>query len=256
MFIPHSEVQASVQYKTVRATESGTKIGDATFYTRYSSTKGQYCVYCKYAGKKEEIATNKNVSPFIITNGINVYYQYSDGEKSVFCKRNLQKETRKELFVIHDIDCEFAGVYKNKLYYTQGIDPATLYYYNLDTGKSKKVLEDVTGTEQKGKFFLCHGYEGDLSPREVRCYNAKTNKVTVISKKVITYCVEKNKLYYVEYVKNNNTSSGADEYEDYYCRVIKSNMDGSDKKVLTKNIRMNRYIEEITSSYFIYGPIS
>lgn len=188
-----------------------------------------------------------------MTNGRNVYYQYNKGSnKSVFCKKDIQTGACRELFIVNDADCELAGIYINELFYTKGIDPSALYFCNLNTGKKYLALKDVTGTEQHGKNFFCHGYEGDSSTSKFRCYNAKTNKVKMISKKLITYCVKKNKLYYVEYVKNNDESGMYGEYGNYYCRVIRSNIDGSGKKVLKKNIKIKGQIVKITSSYLIY----
>lgn len=93
-------------------------------------------------------------------------------------------------------------------------------------------------------------YEGDMGPTPLRVYDAKSNSKKTITKNKMSYRVISNKLYYVEYVRSDNS-----EYinpEDYVCNVIRCDLTGKNNNVLLKNKRINGTVTKITKSYIQY----
>lgn len=164
----------------------------------------------------------------------------------VLVKMNLSTGKSQHICSVSGVDyLEFAGIDSNNLYYVKDLDPGALYSYNFRTGLHKKLLDNVTGATQYGSIFLCTPYEGAGGPLQLQVYNTKTGHGKQISNGMIGYRVIKNKIYYVECVKEN-------DFNDYVCSVIRCDMNGKHKKILLKNKKHIGVIQKITPSYIIY----
>ena len=207
-------------------------------------------IYYKSGKKTKVLASAKGLNYDIVTNGRYAYYIVSVNDTTChFYKKDLKTGSKRKVFTEKKTDMliSLSGLYQNRLYYVNGIDPGTLYCYDLKSGKKTKVMDNVTTAVQYGNTFMCTPYEGDVGPSTLRVYDAKHNKKKTITKNKMAYRVIGNQLYYVAYVKASDSGSGA-----YICNVIRCGLDGKNKKVLLKNRKINGYISKITSSYIQY----
>ena len=237
-------VQAADKYQIINVTQEAHKVGNVKFSAQYSD--GKWHVYYQKNNEKKKLISNMNSSTVLMTNGKNVYYQNEESTGYLYTgkiyKMNLSTGKSQHICSVSGVDySEFAGIDSNNLYYVKDLDPGALYSYNFRTGLHKKLLDNVTGATQYGSVFLCTPYEGAGGPLQLQVYNTKTGHGKQISNGMIGYRVIKNKIYYVECIKDN-------DFNDYTCNVIRCDMNGKHKKILLKNRRMG-VIKKITSKY-------
>ena len=236
--------QATDKYQIINVTQEAHKVGNVKFSAQYSD--GKWHVYYQKNNEKKKLISNMNSSTVLMTNGKNVYYQNEESTGYLYTgkiyKMNLSTGKSQHICSVSGVDySEFAGIDSNNLYYVKDLDPGALYSYNFRTGLHKKLLDNVTGATQYGSVFLCTPYEGAGGPLQLQVYNTKTGHGKQISNGMIGYRVIKNKIYYVECIKDN-------DFNDYTCNVIRCDMNGKHKKILLKNRRMG-VIKKITSKY-------
>ncbi len=191
------------------------------------------------SGKTYTIAAASRVGYEVVTDGKVVYFYISSGSYpytySVY-RTNINGTGKKKLFSYKGGSLGLSGFYGNKLYYITEIDPGTLRTYHVKTKKKSKIAANVTEADQQGQYFYLLPYGGALSGnRPLRVYNAKTGKITRISKCVANYSVVSGKLYYSEYVKCDYS------YGKHVLRIKRCNLNGSGQKLLMKSLKA-RYI--------------
>lgn len=252
-----NQAQAASEFTVVNVTNTTKKVGNVTFSSQYSQTDNRWNVYYKKGDKKELLTTQNGISTIIMTDGKIVYYSVANSSNmneyctdTIYEKKLSTGQTRKLFSVNNEYYFSFAGYFQGKIYYVKNLDPGTLCSYDLKTGKNKTLLKNVTSAEQYKTVLFCMPYEGDMGPYVVRLYNIKSNKATLLSENLLRYCVKNNKIYYAEYVRKYDEQSYY--MEDYYCNVIRCDMDGKNRKVLLKNQRIKGYVDKITSSYITY----
>lgn len=241
-------VQAADKYQIINVTEEVHKLGNVMFSSQYSD--GKWHVYYQRNNGKKKLISNMDISTVLMTNGKYVYYQNLESTGYLYTgkiyKMNLSTGKSQYICSVSGIDyLEFAGIDAKQLYYVKNLDPGALYSYNFRTGSHKKLLDNVTGAAPYGSVFLCTPYEGVGGPLQLRVYNTKTGHSKLISNGMIGYRVIKNKIYYVECMKEN-------DFNDYTCNVIRCDMNGKNKKILLKNKKHIGIIQKITPSYIIY----
>lgn len=247
IILPHN-VQAADKYQIINVTEKSRKVGNVRFSSSY--TNGGWNVYFQKKNGKKELIENQDISTVLMTNGKKVYYYSLEVNGYPYTARtyemNLSTGKVRQICSVSGIDeFELAGIDSKNLYYIKNLDPGSLCAYNFKSKTHKKLLDNVTSAAQYGNVFLCTPYWGGGGSVELQMYNTKTGIGKQISNGMVDYRVIKNKIYYVECIKEN-------DFNDYVCNVILCDMNGKNKKILLKNKRIAGIIEKITSSYITY----
>lgn len=251
IFIP-KHVQAASKFEVINVTETAKKIGNVTFYSKQPEDGGWRRVYYKIGNKKKRLATDEMTSTVFLTDGKKVYYSVhvnsrtGDYNGEIIYEKNLSTGNTKKLFSLSNIyDFDFAGYYQSKIYYVKELDPGTLCFYDLKTGKSKAVLSNVTGTQQYGNVFLCTPYEGAGGSLPLQIYNAKNDKAKLLTNNMIYYRVIDKKVYYVDCIEEY-------DFGNYLCNVVRCDLSGKNRRVVAQNQRIKGFIEKMTASYITY----
>ena len=140
---------------------------------------------------------------------------------------------KKELFVsVHD-------VYDNTLLH--------MYRVNIETGKRKKIAENLVFTENYGKYYWGSPNTGAPIVHEIKVYNAHTGKLKTVTKKNIGYGDHKQTLYFTQVVSEA-------EGENKWSFVVKKYHLKTGKKV-TISPRLEAvtpYVEKINHKYVVF----
>ena len=250
--LPPRQVHAATKFQVVNVTNITKKVGNVTFSSQYSQTDSRCNVYYKKGDKKELLTSLNGISTVIMTDGKIVYYTVSNSSNmneyctdTIYEKKLSTGQTRKLFSVNNEYYFCFAGYYQGKIYYVKNLDPGTLCSYDLKTGKNKSLLKNVTGADQDGRGFLCTLYEGAGGPLKLQLFNIKTSKAKPLAETMLRYKVIKKQIYYVECTKEY-------DFNDYLCNVVRCDLNGKNKKILLKNLRIKGSVDKITSSYITY----
>lgn len=236
-------VQASTEYKAIN-THLTFEIQDRTVgETTFESAND--VLYAVKDGKKILLASEKGLSSIILANGTEVYYSVDDfnNDSSTIYHIDSVGEKGKKLFSVKKIENMFylAGLYGGKVYYVKGIDPGTFCSYTIRTNKKKIIKRNVTSAHQCKQYFYLMPYSGGVLAGGVwlRVYNAKNDKVKLISKRQICYSVISDHLYYAEIKAIRQKELGG-------CLNIelkKCSLDGSSKIILIKSLNVKNIIQ-------------
>lgn len=249
------KVEAATPYKLINLWEKKVTVGGVKFSSKTDADTGKVTIYYKTNNKTRVLASEERLDFNILTNGRWVYYVVAASESSYnIFKKDIKTGKKSKVFSEKSTEMwvSLCGLYKNKLYYVNGIDPGTLCSYDLKSGKKKKVMNNVTRAEQFENVFLCTPYEGDVGPTILRSYDAKHDLRKTITNNNMSYQVISNHLYYVEYVKAYDANLDYMDPVDYICNIVRCDLSGKNKKVLLKNKRINGSVIKITASYIQY----
>lgn len=248
---PH-QVQGASRFEVINVYDSVQKVGNVTFSSKQLEVGGWRQIYYKKGSVKKRLATDERISTIILTDGKKAYYSVQDSSGMDDCcsytiyEKNLSTGNAKKIFSLSNIDYfNFEGYYQSKIYYVKELDPGTLCFYDLKTGKSKEVLSNVTGTQQYGNVFLCTPYEGAGGPLPLQIYNAKNNKAKLLTNNMIYYRVIDKKVYYVDCIEEY-------DFGNYLCNVVRCDLSGKNRRVVAQNQRIKGFIEKMTASYITY----
>lgn len=214
-------------------------------------------IYAIYQGKTILIDSDTRLSSVILTDGKTVFFtheDYEDESVATVYKMDLSNSSKSVIFSDKMVDYQFGlcGYYKNSIYYINGLDPGTLYKYDLDYKTKKNLLDNTTNAYQYDEYFICLPYEGVYGPSQVRSYNTLTDELCVLSDNVLGYEVINKKIYMVIY-KRNYIEDDYENPEDCICDVVKCDLNGQNTEILLSNIRIEGYISKITETYVEYS---
>lgn len=224
-----------------------------TYYYNVASD-GNIILNITYKDKKVKLDVENQYGITILTNGEIVYYVYiNDLQEINVYEVNLESEIETMLFSEHSddaIDYAFylVGYCNNNLYYVKGIDPGTLWKYDIGEGKKTEILENVTSAIQYEQYILTRPYEGDYWYYDLKSFDMKNEKTVLLSDKVLRYEVINNNIYMVIYKKAYNDKNPY-LVEDCICDVIKCDFNGENAIELLSNAHVCGYVIEITEFY-------
>ncbi len=216
--------------------------------SEYVSGEGVYGkIYATVNGKKSLVVYEKDLDASIITDGKTIYYSTSEQNAKVYSK-TLTGKTSKQLCTVKNVDYSFtlSGYYNNTIYYVKYLDPGYFCKYSLKNKKHTVIHKNTTIAEQNNQYFYLTPYQGAMGPSKLTVYDAKQNKSKLVSKKLHSYRIVGNSLYYLNITKEVDYFSGI-----YQVTVYKSTLAGKNAKVVAKNVQLKQLIE-ITSKKMVY----
>ena len=243
---------SAASYQTVLAHRdtdtSERKVGKTTFLVEYENDT--YTLYATYKGSKHVLAVSKFMNYTIVTNGSTVFYgtnDYSNGKCQIWrVKSNGDGATLLKTFR-SAAGFQLAGYYNKTIYYTtyKDWDYGTLRTYNINSRKPGTFKKNCGNATQYGKYLYLSPNTGAVAPLKFQVYNAQTKKTKTITKKMVSYKVTGEKLYYAEYIKCDPV------YGKNTLKIYRSSLSGSGKKTLIKSLKA-RYITKFGKKSVTY----
>ena len=212
----------------------------------YDMQTGKGRLYSKVNGKKTILATEPNLDAAIVTDGKVVYYTISEfGGSARFYKTNVDGSGTRMLKEIKAVETiSFAECYGNRIFFVDGIDPGTLYTFNVKNYQIKKVADDVTTVQKYGKYLYLMPYCGDATATNLRVLNIQTGKISSISDELLGWDVVDGHLYYAEQI-------GFNSWQDLEVKVIRCSYAGTKKKTMIKSVNL-QYVKQFKKDKLVY----
>ncbi len=227
-----AEVDAASSYKAISFEdgEEKTPVKVKGYYFKYNS-KGKLCISKK---KSSGYKSTKITSYDAWTNGTTIYYTKNGTMIYKYTISSKKTKLVKNLFTYVIGKGEYAyitKIYKNKIYLTSFYgDEADTYYYDIKTGKTKKVKSDADILASSGKYCVCrHNVSQELLAEKLTLYkitsSGKFKKVKTLTKKGYPYVkVIDGKFYYAQYSSSTSYKKAS---------VYRINASGKGKKKMT-----------------------
>lgn len=216
-----------------------------TYYDNESGTWGE--IYVTENEETSLLLAEKNLSPTIVTNGIDIFYSALDYElaEAAVYRRSIKDGTGEELFSVQGVDSYFslAGYDNSVIYYIRGLDPGVFCGYEITAEETTVFAENVTNAQQNNQFFYLEAYGGDAgNASEWRVFNASNGTVNLITEHRCrlgrdTQEITENAVYYLEYMDEEIYHQTPVQVSLMRCAA-----DGSNPEILINNLEITEVI--------------
>ncbi len=171
--------------------------------TYYMWIDGNRCLHIRENSGQTDLVTLTGCDGGI-SNGKTVYYIRKSGNGASIVQYSISAKTEKPVAFLRGVS-QIVGAYKNRLILSaaysekdSGMD--TMYSYNMNTGKMKRISYTCECTGAYKHYFIFKGMTGGINSVQMGVYNAKTNKVKTLTENS-WYMVQNGKqIYYVKEV--------------------------------------------------------
>lgn len=230
-------------------------VGNVTFFWESSYDKDRGVsgnIYIRRDGRTTLFAAETNLSPYIATDGEEVFYSKCDADSGITVfRKGISDEAGQVVFHSEESNnFSLVGYYNSTIYYIKGLDPGNFCGYELTTQNQSELVGNVTKAKQNNQYFYLEPYCGDAGSASVlQVYNAAHSETTLISEhvcKIAPLEIIDGFIYYVEY---------SDE-EDFHIfpaevRVKRCKEDGSEEKTLIDDLEITS-VRSITRDSIFY----
>lgn len=229
----------AAEYKTVTSNAQKNR-------SYYMWVDGGRCLHIRKSSG-EEVATIAGCSSGV-SNGKTIYYINRSGNGATVYKYSILAGTRKYIAYLRGVN-RIVGAYNNRLILEASPDGTmdTLYAYNMNTGKMKKISYTCECVGAYKKYFVFRGITGAITPVQIGVYNAKINKVKALAEKS-WYMLQKGKqIYYAKEI------GSTDSYFVRKLKLYRYTVTTGKSKPLSKTITVSISDKNrLTKSKFVY----